>query len=178
MVRQQLITDSQKLRLQAVHCKQHNQSWSASKIGKHIGCSSKFVNRWVERHQQSGSINDKHRSGRPQKADDAAEQYICMAAKLPECTSAADIAAKTQQAMGLKLSTSSVKRLLRKKGLQHLTAKLVPMLTPQQKQARVRFARLALGRERCSWRRVLITDSKYFSLHAMGKAAGRPASSL
>ena len=124
MVRQQLITDSQKLRLQAVHCKQHNQSWSASKIGKHIGCSSKFVNRWVERHQQSGSINDKHRSGRPQKADDAAEQYICMAAKLPECTSAADIAAKTQQAMGLKLSTSSVKRLLRKKGLQHLTAKV------------------------------------------------------
>ena len=81
MVRQQLITDSQKLRLQAVHCKQHNQSWSASKIGKHIGCSSKFVNRWVERHQQFGSINDKHRSGRPQKADDAAEQYICMAAK-------------------------------------------------------------------------------------------------
>ena len=47
-----------------------------------------------------------------------------MAAKLPECTSAADIAAKTQQAMGLKLSTSSVKRLLRKKGLQHLTAKV------------------------------------------------------
>lgn len=173
MVRQQPITDSQKLRLQAVHCKQHNQSWSASKIGKHIGCSSKFVSRWVERHQQSGSINDKLRSGRPQKADAAAEQYICMAAKLPECYSAADIAAKTQQATGLKLSTSSVKRLLRKKGLQHLTAKVVPMLTTAHKQARVRFAKLALRRERCSWRRVLITDSKYFKLHAMGKPAGR-----
>ena len=102
MVRQQPITDSQKLRLQAVHCKQHNQSWSAAKIGKHIGCSSKFVSRWVERHQQSGSINDKPRSGRPQKADAAAEQYICMAAKLPECCGAADIAAKSQQAIGLK----------------------------------------------------------------------------
>ena len=173
MVRQQPITDSQKLRLQAVHCKQHNQSWSASKIGKHIGCSSKFVSRWVQRHEQSGSINDKPRSGRPQKADAVAEQYICMAAKLPECYSAADIAAKTQQATGLKLSTSSVKRLLRKKGLQHLTAKVVPMLTTAHKQARVRFAKLALRRERCSWRRVLITDSKYFKLHAMGKPAGR-----
>ena len=96
-----------------------------------------------------------------------------MAAKLPECYSAADIAAKTQQATGLKLSTSSVKSLLRKKGLQHLTAKVVPMLTTAHKQARVRFANLALRREHCSWLRVLITDSKYFKLHAMGKPAGR-----
>ena len=47
------------------------------------------------------------------------------------------------------------------------------MLTPKHKQARVRVAKLALRRERCSWRRVLITDSKYFKLHAMGKPAGR-----
>ena len=124
MVRQQLITDSQKLRLQAVHCKQHNQSWSASKIGKHIGCSSKFVNRWVERHQQSGTINDKHRSGRPQKADDAAEQYICMAAKLPECTSAADIAAKTQQANGPKIEHKQRETSSQKEGAAALDSKV------------------------------------------------------
>ena len=173
MVKQQPITDCQKLRLQAVHCKQHNQSWSAAKIGKHTGCSSKFVNRWVGRHQQSGSINDKPRSGRPPEADAATEQHVLMAAQLTECTSAADIAAKSQQATGTKLSARTVRRLLRKKGLQHLTAKVVPMLKPEQKLARVRFAKLALRRERCSRRRVLITDSKYFRLHAMGKPAGR-----
>ena len=96
-----------------------------------------------------------------------------MAAQLPECTSAADIAGKTQQATGTKMSARTVRRLLRKKGLQHLTAKVVPMLKPEQKLARVRFAKLALRREHCSWRRVLITDSKYFRLHAMGKPAGR-----
>ena len=173
MVKQQHITDSQKLRLEAVHCKQHNQSWTASKIGKHIGCDRKFVSRWVTRHQQSGSINDKPRPGRPQKADAAAEDYICMAAQLPECTSAADIAAKTQQALGLKLSASTVTRLLKRKGLQHLAPKVVPMLTDKQKLARVTFAKAALRRELCSWRRVMITDSKYFRLHAMGKPAGR-----
>ena len=98
MVKQQHITDSQLLRLKAVHCKQHNQSWTAAKIGRHIGCHRKFVSRWLARHQQSGSINDLPRSGRPHKADSAAQNYICMAAQLPECTSAADIAAKTQQA--------------------------------------------------------------------------------
>ena len=173
MVKQHPITNSQKLRLEAVHCKQHNQNWSASKIGKHIGCSGKFVNRWVNRHQQFGSVNDSPRSGRPRKADAAAESYIAMAAQLPECTSAADIAAKTQQAIGLKLSASAVTRLLRRKGLQHLTAKAVPMLTAKQKLARVSFAKAALRRELCSWRRVLITDSKYFRLHAMGRPAGR-----
>ena len=103
-----------------------------------------------------------------------------MAAKLPECYSAADIAAKTQQATGLKLSTSSVKRLLRK-GLQHLTAKVVPMLTTAHNQARVRFAKLALRRERCSWRRVLITDSKYFKfllLHWLPLLLALPACKL
>lgn len=173
MVKQQHITVSQQLRLRAVHCKQQNQSWSAAKIGKHVGCSGKFVNRWVKRHEQLGSVNDSHRSGRPQKSDAAAEEYIYMAAQLPECTSAADIAAKTQQATGLKLSASSVTRLLRKKGLQHLTAKVVPMLTASQKLARVKFAKSALRRELCSWRRVMITDSKYFRLHAMGRPAGR-----
>ncbi len=147
MVKQQHITKSQELRLKAVHCKQNHQDWSFSKTAKEIGCSHKFVSRWVARHEQLHSVNDKHRSGRPQKADAAAEQHICMAAQLPECTSAADVAAKTQQALGLKLSSRTVTRLLKKKGLQHLTAKVVPMLKDSQKLARVTFAKAALRRE-------------------------------
>ena len=116
---------------------QHNQSWSASKIGRHIGCNRMFVSRWLRRHQQSGGISDKPRSGRPLKADDTAENYVLTPAQLPKCTSAADIAARTQQAMGLKLSPSTVTRLWRRKGLQHLTAKVVPMPTGKQKQARL-----------------------------------------
>ena len=40
-----------------------------------------------------------------------------MAAQLLECTSSANIAAKTQEATGVKLSPRSVRRLLRKKEL-------------------------------------------------------------
>ena len=75
-----------------------------------------------------------------------------MAAQLPECTSAADIAAQTQQAMDLKLSPSTVTRLLKTLGLQHLTAEIVPMLTDKRKLARVKIVKAALRRERCSWR--------------------------
>jgi transposase len=173
MVKQKHITASQELRLKAVHLKQDHQDWSYSKIGKKIGCSHKFVSRWVARHQQGKGVSDQQRSGRPLKADADAQQYIYMAAQLPECSSAADVAAKTQQEKGLKMSPSSITRLLRRKGLQHLTAKVVPMLKDSQKLARVRFAKAALRRELCSWRRVMVTDSKYFRLHAMGRPAGR-----
>ena len=153
--------------LKAVHLKQDHQGWSYSKVGKQIGCSHKFVSRWVARHQQAKGVSDQQRSGRPLKADADAQQYICMAAQLPECSSAADVAAKTQQEIGLKMSPSSITRLLRRQGLQHLTAKVVPMLTDSQKLDRVKFAKAALRRELCSWRRVMVTDSKYFRLHAM-----------
>ncbi|DBA69093.1 TPA: hypothetical protein ACH3X2_013251 [Trebouxia sp. C0005] len=125
MVKHKHITASQELRLKAVHLKQDHQDWSHSKIGKKIGCSHKFVSRWVARHQQDKGVSDQQRSGRPLKADADAQQYIYMAAQLPECSSAADLAAKIQQAKGLKLSPSSITRLLRRKGLQHLTAKVV-----------------------------------------------------
>ena len=41
------------------------------------------------------------------------------------------------------------------------------MLKGSQKLGRVKFAKAALRRELCSWRRVMVTDSKYFRLHAM-----------
>ncbi|DBA95132.1 TPA: hypothetical protein ACH3X1_015687 [Trebouxia sp. C0004] len=143
MVEQKHTTASQELRLKAVHLKQDHPDWSYSKIGKKTGCSHKFVSRWVARHQQGKGVSDQQRS------------------------------AKTQQAKGLKMSPSSITRLLRRKGLQHLTAKMVPMLTASQKLARVRYAKAALRRELCSWCRVMITDSKYFRLHTSGRPAGR-----
>lgn len=173
MVKQSPITPSQERRLAAVYCQKEHHDWSYSKIARKSGCSHTFVRRWVTRHQQCQGVSDQQRSGRPQKADAAAQKYIFMAAQLPECTSAADIAAKTQRDLGLKSSPSTITRLLRQQGLQHLTARAVPMLTDSQKLSRVKFAKAALRRERCSWRRTMITDSKYFRLHAMGRAAGR-----
>ena len=96
-----------------------------------------------------------------------------MAAQLPECTSAADIAANTERALGRKFSSSTVTRLLRKKGLQHLRAKTVPILTAHHKVRRVIFAKKALRREKCSWLRTMITDIKYFKLQTMGRPAAR-----
>ena len=69
-----------------------------------------------------------------------------MVAQLPERSGAADIVAKAQQDLGLQLSRSTVTRIVRRKGLQRLSPKVVPLLTARQRVGRVKFAKAALRR--------------------------------
>ena len=167
------ITTHHKLRQEAVILKKHHPDWSFEKIAKKIGCSNAFVSRWVARDQAYGHVADKPRSGRPAKADDAAQKLLVMAAQHPECRTAADIAAKVKQEHELDLSTSSVKRLLRQNGLQHVSPVARPMLTDKHKQDRVKFAKAIIRRYKTSKRRWLNIDSKIFHLHKRGRPLKR-----
>ncbi len=82
------------LQEQATALKHYHPEWSFSQFGRKIGCSPSFVSRWVTRDQAGLALDDQPRSGRPPKADAAAQQHIVMAAQLPECRTAAAIAAK------------------------------------------------------------------------------------
>ena len=118
MVSKRCIKSSQELRFEAVTLHKHHPDWSFRAIGKKMHCSHQFVSRWIARHRESGHVKDQPRPGRPHKADAAAVQHISMAAKLPECFTTNDIA---QQDLGLKLSISTVERVLRRQGLTHLS---------------------------------------------------------
>ena len=89
------------------------------------------------------------------------------AAKQKQCKSAAAIAAKVQQKFAVKVTVSSVQRALNKEGLKHLRHKVVPLLTAQQRQARINGTAAHRSDTVC-WRDTTITDR----MHAMGKPAG------
>ena len=103
-MKQKHITISQELRLKAVHLKQDHQDWSTPKLARRLAAVTGLSADWW---QNIKGINDQQRSGRPLKADADAQQYIYMAAQLPECSSVADVAAKTQQELGLKMSPNT-----------------------------------------------------------------------
>ena len=63
-----------------------------------------------------------------------------------------------------------MRQYLRKEGLR---PKIVPILTPKHKVARLSFAKKALRSEQVSWRCVMITNSEIFRLSPMGGPAGR-----
>lgn len=159
--------------MQAALAKKFSPNLSFSAIGKRIGCGHAFVSRWSARYVQYGHVDDLPRPGRPPIADEAAQQHILEAAKLPECRTAADIAAKAKQDLGKQSSPSTVRGFLRSKGLSHKHPKVIPCLTATQKLNRVRFAKAALRRELVSCRRVMVTDSKSSLLQARGRPAGR-----
>ena len=163
---------SQKDRWQAVHLKELHPELSFRQIGKKIGRSQSFARKWIQLSQLTGSVDDQHRSGRPQKLDTAAVQHVLAAAKQKHCKSAASIAAKLQQQSSILVSVSTVQRVLKREGLKHLRPKIVPMLTAKQKDARVRFATRAKRTDTVCWRNVMITDSSIFRLHPMGRPAG------
>lgn len=160
-------------RLQAVHINQLHPEWSLRQIARQTGRSFGFVRKWVNLHQQQGTVEDQPRPGRPQKLTAEATQHALTAAQHKQSRTAAAIASEVQQQTGLKVSISTLTRSLRQQGLKHLRPKVVPLMTAKQKAARLSFAKKALRRETVAWRRVMITDSSIFRVHAMGKPAGR-----
>ncbi|DBB01725.1 TPA: hypothetical protein ACH3X1_000350 [Trebouxia sp. C0004] len=93
---------------------------------------------WVTRHKQLGHVRDSPRSGRLHKASAAAVQHV-LTAQLPECTGAADIATRTNQDVEVQSSRSRVTRILKRKGMQHLSPKVVLLLTAMQRAARIKW---------------------------------------
>jgi len=168
----QCIKSRQELQFEAVTLHKHHPEWSLCAIVKKMQCSHYFISRRIARYEQFGHVINQPRPGRPHKADAAAVQHIPMAAKLSERFSACYIAAQVEQDSGAKFSTSTVKRILRKEGLTHLSPKVVPLLTAQHMLDRVQFAKKALRRELVPWFRVPTVDSN-FPLYAQGKPAGR-----
>ena len=167
------IPSCQELRFEAISLKKHHPDWSCRKIAKQIGCCHTTVSRWVARFAQCQQLEDSHRSGRPPKADAAAVQHIVKTAQLAECRTAAAIASRLQQEIGLNCSPSTVRTVLKKNGLQHMGPKAVPVLSARHKRERVRFAKRYLRRDRTSKRRFICTDSKIFLLQKVGRFAYR-----
>ena len=96
-----------------------------------------------------------------------------METQVPICSGAVDTTAKTQQAAGLKLSASTVTHLVPRKKAAASDSKAGAFAHTQAKLLTVKCAKTALRRQHCSRCQVMITNSKYIEVHAMGKPAGR-----
>lgn len=92
-----------------------------------------------------------------------------MEAQLPICSGAVDTTAKTQQAAG----ASTVTHLVRRRKAAASDSKAGAFAHTQAKLLTVKCAKTALRRQRCSRCQVMITNSRYMKVHAMGKPAGR-----
>ena len=173
---QQSAESKHQLRWAAVNYRQQYPSWTDSRIAAKIGKDPNFVKRWTQKYSQQNSVADSPKLGRPQKASTATLKHIVHMADSGSCYSSAGIATQLAHEKGVHLSCSTIARILSAEGFQHMKPQQIPLLTPKHQAARLKFAR-AVSRVR--WNRIMVTDSKYFRLHAnSGKQAAiwcRPA---
>lgn len=88
---------------------------SRGTISEKLGISRKTVSSWLKRWEETGSLKDKHRAGKPRKTTAAQDEIIEKAVREnPFCNA---VAVKEQ--LGLNVSTVTVRRRLREAGMQH-----------------------------------------------------------
>jgi len=128
-------------------------------IAQQAGTSLPSVRRWVSRFEQTGSLADEQRSGRPRMTDEALDTAIVGASHVDPFATPRQLKRKLELA---DVSARTIDRRLIEAGLPGRVARHVFQLTDDHKRQRLSFAH---GYERWTeddWRRVLFADIKTF----------------
>ena len=106
-----------------------------NEIAKLLGVSPKCVSSTKKRYEETGSVSDRSRSGRPRKLTFRDENYIFREIRKDPTSSyqklATDFNSKTQ---GVRISKYTIMRYLKKKGLESHTAVRKPLLNIKDRQ--------------------------------------------
>ena len=113
-----------------------------------MGGSHDFVERWIKRYEESGSVQDRPRSGRPNSLSKQAQAEACLALQAGESSSSV---ARRFTATGLRVTAATIRNVAKRRRLVYRVAKSKPALRMSHKLARFEFAKKA--RPRTYWNR-------------------------
>ena len=156
-------------------------------VARPLGCHFSTVARLSQRHQITGSVNDRPRTGRPRVTTAAQDRYI----RVTHFRNRMMPATRTvHQVLGPRgpVSTDTARRRLRAAGLRNRGPYVGPILSPRHRQRRQQWAQQhqQWAQQHQQWRRVqwqevLFTDNSRYNLpNADGRirvwrrSAGRP----
>ena len=108
-----------------------NEGYKLEDIAKKLGISLKGVHYTLTRHGDTGSIKDKHRSGRPKCTTAQEDKYIRVSSLMNRRLTAPEIAASLNSTRQTPVCTDTVRRRLRSVGLMGRVAKKKPLLRLQ-----------------------------------------------
>ena len=152
---------------------------SVAEIAEQMGCSRKTVQRWIERHDETGDIKRKQGSGRPRKVTQQLSRHIVDHIRRDPITTSRNIISKIcclffslfkinlsfpQRLADLNLNISryTLSRTLKKHGLHARVASKKFFLTPQHARERFQFAADYGEYDQEWWSNVIFCDEKSF----------------
>ena len=117
----------------------HKTGLSNREIGRRINCNEKTVRKIVKKHQETGSVSDAPKSGRPRALSEREVRHV----KIRSLRNRFETASQIRKECNLveKCSISTIKRRLTDFELRGCIARRKPLISTKNKKARMNFVR-------------------------------------
>lgn len=127
-----------------------------------IQVQRRTVQKVFSKYKETGTVENRPRSGRPPKCDPRAGRSLRRDALRNRWASIRSLTYSFNITQGAQVSRETARRVLKKYGLVRHISKRRPALTLAQRRRRLAFARRYNNWRICNWGRVLFTDEKIF----------------
>ena len=139
----------------------HAIGWTGQRIAEELHCSENTVSMWVQRWQETHSLEDADRSGRPRSTTDETDQDIM----LHSDAHVTDLPRDIVRALDLDVSARTVRRRLNEVDLHSCVQKA----EHENVRARIAFAEGYSRWAEDEWSRVMFSDETHFYLGHQGR---------
>ena len=137
---------------------------SYREVARRLKVSYNGVFTTVKRYGETCNLADRKRNGRPRCTKTSDDRLIVLMSKMNRKLTAPEIRAKLTSSANVTVSSSTVKRRLREKGLNGRIAVRKPLLTEKNRLKRLAWARTYKNFTPKQWGRVLWSDESKFQI--------------
>ncbi len=155
---------SREQRLRAIGMVQAGLSYSD--VSRRMGCSQPTIRRLVERHEETGSVDDRQRPGRERVTSPDQDRYIRLQHLRDRFRTASRTARETPGRHNPRVSSPTVRRRLREYNLHARRPFRGTVLTPRHRQTRLQWCQQRRRWNHQRWNSVLFTDESRFCVDA------------
>lgn len=143
----------------------HNVGWTGRDIAQELRCSENTVSLWWKRWQETRSLEDAERSGRPRSTTDATDEEISLHTWEHEDQPARVVLRE----LGLRVHWRTVRRRMNEVGLRSHVKRFEQELTAEHRRNRVQWAQDYSRWTDEDWATVMWSDHKLFILGHHGR---------
>ncbi|CAK9818710.1 Transposable element Tcb1 transposase [Anthophora quadrimaculata] len=137
---------------------------SQREIARKCKFSRTAIQNIIKKFNETGSVEDKKRCGRPKKLGERQERFLRLQSLRNRAKTSTELAQDLQEATGVSVDSSTVRRSLLKSGLRGCVAIKKSLFRKGNKQKRLQYAREHSNWKIEDWKTVLWTDESKFEL--------------
>jgi transposase len=146
----------------------YNENYSKKKISSIIGIARSTVTYIIKRYLETGSYEDRKKSGIPRKFSDRDRREIVRMIKTHQCDTATEVKNYWNRTKENTISLTEVRNILKAGGLQARVRIKKPLLTREVKAKRLEWAKRHESWTLQKWEKVLWSDETKFELYPTG----------